>query len=535
MQFDLTFPIQSSDSRELTLNAGEALFVLGANGTGKSSLMLHFFQQHSGASRKISAHRQTWMESDALTMTPSNKVDAERTIKSQDIDPQSRHSDHYGAMRTNITIFELVNAENVRARAMMNAHDDGDDDRFNEAAENEAPITILNRLLKQSNLPIKIAIRANERVVASKNDGPEYSAAELSDGERNALLIAGDVLTAPRESLLLIDEPERHLHRSIISPLLNQLFEYRPDCAFVISTHDYDLPVDNPKARILLLRSCAFNGGSPYWDADLLSAHDSIDDQLKRDLLGARRKIVFVEGGENSLDKKLYSLIFPKASIIPKGSCHDVKNAVDGAREVKEFHWLGAFGIIDGDGLDPSPTEVKCADGIYPLPYYSVEAIYFHPCVIRKVAERQGAVLEVDGSNLAESAIKSGVMAIKNHTDRLSKNTAKKAARDSIITQIPNDDQIISGCEIVITNDGQSIHTAHKNKLDEAVSSGDWDAILKLCSVRETDALESISKELKFRTRDDYLGAVRKLLSQDEKTLEFVRGLFGDLQSKLLS
>ena len=43
-----------------------------------------------------------------------------------------------------------------------------------------------------------------------------YGAAELSDGERNALLISAEILTAKDGTLLIIDEPERHLHRSII-------------------------------------------------------------------------------------------------------------------------------------------------------------------------------------------------------------------------------------------------------------------------------------------------------------------------------
>jgi hypothetical protein len=43
-----------------------------------------------------------------------------------------------------------------------------------------------------------------------------------------------------------------------------------------------------------------------------------IDETLKRDLLGARRKMLFVEGTTRSLDAPLYSLLFPQVSVIPK-------------------------------------------------------------------------------------------------------------------------------------------------------------------------------------------------------------------------
>ena len=320
--FDLQFPAQNAEVSQLRLEAGEMLFVLGANGTGKSSLMFHIAKQNRSATRKISAHRQTWMNSDALDMTPSTKMQTERNIRNEDQQQQSRYRDSYAAQRASMTIYELIDAENVRARRIAGLVDSGDLDAAADAAKQEAPIAVINELLQHSSIPITISIHENERVMASKGGGPEYSAAELSDGERNALLIAGSVLTVPPKTLLIIDEPERHLHRSIISPLLSQLFKKRPDCGFVISTHDHDLPLEIRGARALLLRSCSFNGQvAQAWDADELPADAKVDEFLKRDLLGARRKILFVEGTESSLDKPLYSLIFPMVSVIPKGNC----------------------------------------------------------------------------------------------------------------------------------------------------------------------------------------------------------------------
>jgi len=73
-------------------------------------------------------------------------------------------------------------------------------------------------------------------------------------------------------------------------------------------------------------------------DADLVSSEAEIADDLKKDILGARRKILFIEGTESSLDKPLCSLIFPKVSIIAKSSCRDVEHAVAGIRDAAELH-----------------------------------------------------------------------------------------------------------------------------------------------------------------------------------------------------
>jgi ABC-type cobalamin/Fe3+-siderophores transport system ATPase subunit len=536
MPFNLNFPAQNPNVGQLQLEVGEMLFVLGANGTGKSSLMQRFAQQNRNDTRKIAAHRQTWMNSDALDMTPSSKLQTEENIKVEDSQIRSRYQDRYAAQRASMTIYDLIDAENVRARAIAAGYDADDQEAMVEAAKADAPIKVINELLLQSNIPVEITIRANERIMASKEGGPEYSAAQLSDGERNALLIAGSVLTAKPGALLIIDEPERHLHRSIISPLLSQLFERRQDCGFVISTHDHDIPLENPEAKTLLLRSCTFEGqDAQTWEADILEADAPIDDVLKRDLLGSRRKLLFVEGTEKSLDKPLYSLIFPIVSVVPKGNCRAVEQSVVGVRAGGDFHWLQAFGIADGDGFGDAEITAKAANGIYAVPYYSVEAIYFHPQIIKVITGRQAAVSGDDPAPIFSAAIDAGVNAVRGETERLSRNVAKKLIRELIMQQIPNDDDLLAGAPVEVEIDAKAIHTERKTQLDTAVKDGDWLTILTHAPVRECSALNDISAALKFRRVQDYQKAVRHLLTEDQEVLKFVRQLFGDLFDKLTS
>ena len=538
MSFNLEFPTPTAELHRLDLNPGEVLFVLGANGTGKSSLMFHFNVQNYGHTRRITAHRQTWMQSDALDMTPSAKLQTERHIHSSDHNAQSRYRDDYAAQRASMTIYELIDAENVRARAIAAAYDAGDKARLEQAAGTHAPVAVINELLQQSNIPITIAIEANERVVARKQSGPAYSAAQLSDGERNALLIAGSVLTAPEGTLLAIDEPERHLHRSIISPLLCQLFDRRPDCSFVISTHDHNLPLAYPEARTLLVRSCAFDGPNVrFWEADEWPAASPIDENLKRDLLGARRKILFIEGTDGSLDKSLYSVLFPMVSVIPKGNCHEVEEAVVGARSAEALHWLDVFGIIDSDGLASTQIAAKRARGVYAVPYYSVEAMYFHPQVIEWIASRVVSTHGGDAQQLTQDAIANGVAAIRDHTERLSRKAAIKAVRRSIMEHIPCDDSLLDGGgdSIVIENRSREIHAACRHTLESAVAEGDWETILVTCPVRESSALEEISKTLLFGKREHYERSVRHLLSEEKGARNCMCELFGDLAARILA
>ena len=532
--FDISFPVEQTDAPTPELAVGEALFVLGPNGSGKSSLMLRFATNNRGNSRRISAHRQTWMNTDALDMTPATKLQTEQNIRNVDHNQQSRYRDDYAAQRASITIYDLIDAENVRAREIAAFVDAGDMELAANAAKMEAPITVINELLLQANIPITISIRENERLMASKNGGPEYSAAELSDGERNSLLIAGTVLTAPTGTLLIIDEPERHLHRSIISPLLSQLFTRRPDCGFVISTHDQDLPLAVPGSRILLLRSCRFAGRSvKSWEADELQQDVPIDDQLRRDLLGARRDILFVEGTASSLDMPLYSLIFPMATVIPKGSCRDVERAVTGVRAGQSLHWLRAFGVIDGDGYETEENQASSVTGVYPLPVYSVEAIYYHTCIVERIAQLKANVTGDAAVDLKSNALSAAVSAISTETERLSRNASRKLVHRRIYDQIPKDDEIMGGQPVTIENNAKVILAARKRELDDAVGSGDWEVLVTKCSVRESSALAKIAYALGFRNRGDYEKAVRHLLSSDDEAMGVVRRMFGGLCERL--
>ena len=61
----------------------------------------------------------------------------------------------------------------------------------------------------------------------------DYHGKEMSDGERVALYAMGQCLCAPTGSILIIDEPELHLHSSIMQSLWDKLEEaQKTACSF---------------------------------------------------------------------------------------------------------------------------------------------------------------------------------------------------------------------------------------------------------------------------------------------------------------
>lgn len=534
MPFKLRVPLATGAHLALDIDAGESLFVLGANGSGKSSLMHLFYQAHHRMAHRISAHRQTWFSSSAVNLSSEQKRSFEMTIQGTDVSQEARWRDDYPTQRTSIALYDLVDAENIRARTIAGAVGRDDLALARSLARKQAPIALINDLLQQSNLPITISIHESEQIVATKSGGAPYNIAELSDGERNALLIAASVLTIDPGMLVLIDEPERHLHRSIISPLLTLLFAHRHDCAFVVSTHDVLLPIDTPSARVALVRGCTYSNASIVaWDVDLLPPQTAIDEDLKKDILGSRRTVLFVEGTDSSLDKPLYSLIFPNVSIVSKSSCRDVEHAVSGIRDSSVLHWVRAFGIIDDDRRVPSDLDRLKAKGVYSVPAFSVESLYYHPEIQRRVAERHATITEDDPSKRLENAKGAAIAALRPHIQRLSERTAEKAIREMFLEHLPSRQDVVAGNPVAVSIDVSSAVAEERQRLQKAVDACDLATILAMYPVRETPALIELATKLGFQTRNQYEAAVRKLLMDDVDALSFLRSLFGALNSDL--
>ncbi|MFY9622300.1 MAG: hypothetical protein WAM70_09110 [Pyrinomonadaceae bacterium] len=432
------------------------------------------------------------------------------SIRNYDAGAESRFRDAYSSNRPNIAVYDLIDSENVRARSIAAAVDATDLDLARTLSKNDAPIKVINELLKLSQIPIEISLGRGDQAFASKNGGASYSIARLSDGERNALLLAADVLTVNAGTLILVDE--------------------RPDCAFVVSTHEIMLAVDNPTARVLLLREVSYDGsGISSWDADLVLPNAEIDDTVKYDILGARRKLLFIEGDDRSLDKPLYGLIFPGVSIIAKASCRDVENVVGGIRSAESLHWVQAFGIVDNDRRSQSNIETLKSRGVYALTVFSVESIYYHPEIQRRIAQRHVAVVGGDAAARVTDAENALIAAVTPHVQRLSERVAEKSVRQQNVNHLPGRDAIASGNTVNISVDVAREVTAVRTSLENSLTHRDVVEIVSQYPIRETSALTDISRTLGFQNRAQYEDAVRKLLIDDNEAREFVRSLFGSL------
>jgi len=522
-EFTLNYPGPEGEQVEQVISSGQFLFVTGANGTGKSTLMHQFANQNRGHNRRITAHRQVWFNSDSVDITPLGRLQTELQISNIDRQTQSIWKDDYAAQRSQAIIFDIIESENIESRKIADAARIGDMATVQELAEAQSPLEKLNDILKIANLGYQVSVSEGSKLVAVRDGYDNYSIAELSDGERNALLIAANVLTVPNETLILLDEPERHLHRSIVSPLLSTLLAYRADCAFVISTHDVLLPLDQKEAAALLLRNYSHTP-QQYWVADRIEVVQDMDEDIASAILGSRRKLLFIEGNSTSLDIQLYQLVFPDISTHPVGSCVEVERIVHGLRAAEGMHWVSAFGIIDKDQRTDEECVQLLEQGIAALTHYSVESIYYHPQVIEFVL---GRVSETHGVDPVAVKVqyKEGIIAsVDEHKDRLAARLAERAIRDKVQSEIPDWRLILAGnTELAFST--ADILNAENQRIEQLIQDRDLEQIISRYPIRETPALETVSQALGFQSQTKYEQAVRKALIDSEEARQLVIGL----------
>lgn len=534
MAISISIPRTTGDTLVVNVDPGKAVFFVGANGSGKSSLVYQLSRSSDANVKRISAHRQNWLASSSSNLSAQQRQQQDQNIRNSEQQIHSRWKEDYAGYKPNISIFDLVDAENVRARSIAKAMDSGDTDAAVELAKKVAPLNLINEILRDSNFSVSIEIRDNGELYARNQSGAEYGIAEMSDGERNALLIAADVLTADAGSLLIIDEPERHLHHSIVDPLLKSLFRLKSDCSFAISTHSVGLLDRDLGAMRLLVRSCEFQGQQAIsWDIDQLSDDDDIDDDIRTAILGSRRKILFVEGDRSSLDLQLYSILFPMVSVVPVGSCAEVERSVKGIRNTASLHWAKAFGIIDRDGRPDSEVATLKTLGIFALPVHSVESLYYNFAVQDSIAIESQKLRGDDPEQLLNASKTALIAAVSQHVERLAAQVTTRRIRRDIEHSRPTLRDVIDNEPISINFDVASMRQEDEVKLNALIDSESYNEIVGNYPIRETGAIGAMSRALGFQTELQYQRTVRVYIRNNPTSLGFLRGLFDGLFEEL--
>lgn len=373
----ITIPI---DKVQTTVNSEQNFVIVGANGSGKSHLGAWIEKQDiNGCVLRISAQR-------ALSIPENIIIKSEESAWNKiyyGVEDQQNKGYKWNWGKEYTT--KLVNdydsvLSGIFARQNKENASYVKDCKERELQKKEkanVPLMITDKIIQiwDSVFPHRTISLEDAKIKAIFNSSTEYHAKDMSDGERVAIYLIGQCLIAPPNTVIVVDEPEIHLHKSIMFKLWDKIEEFCADKIIVYITHDLDFAASRKEATKIWVKS--YNS-KDEWELKILPPEDKIPDSLMFEVLGNRKPILFVEGERGSYDNQLYPYIYEDYSVIP---CHDCSKVIEMTKAFNDEHISGLHnyeikGLIDHDYLTAEEIDSYKAANIYTLSVAEVENLY---------------------------------------------------------------------------------------------------------------------------------------------------------------
>lgn len=371
-----------------TVQTTNNILLIGANGSGKSRLgaWIELNSPQRSLVYRISAQKSLAMP-DTTTPVAIDHAMNNLLFGHPHHTEQNKQSKWNGNPVTSLAsdyeklmvyLFSDETEENAKFKAAYKATD----------KKIDAPVTKIDKVKEvwERVLPHRELIIGGLRIQTRVKGSQEkiYPSSEMSDGERVIFYLIGQCLAAPKNGIIVIDEPELHLHKSIQAKLWAEIQKLRSDCLFVYLTHDVDFAVAQEAAIRIWLKS--FDG--TLWEWEKIETEVDLPDELLLEVLGSRKPVVFVEGTNGSYDVSLYRELLDGYLVVPRGSCSQVILTVKAFKANAQFHNLDVFGIIDRDRRVEAEIIALEKDSIYVLKVAEVENIFCTKEVITMVSQQ---------------------------------------------------------------------------------------------------------------------------------------------------
>lgn len=396
----LTLPLDGSME---SIETNQSVLLIGANGSGKTRLGSWI---EIDSPQKELVHRISAQKSLALpdSTTPQSIEQAEKDLlfgnpgwsfqhkaHKWDRKPATKFLDDFQKLM--VYLFSDETEENAKFKRACKATDA-------RISPPKTKIDLVKELWEEI-LPHRELVIGGLRIQTQVKGQEEkiYNSSEMSDGERVIFYLIGQCLAAPENGIVIIDEPELHLHKSVQVPLWDAIEKLRKDCLFVYLTHDVDFAAAKEASKSIWLKS--FDGQK--WDWLLINDDENLPNELMIEVLGSRKPIVFVEGESGSFDSSLYRELLSNFLVIPRGSCSEVIQSVKALKANSQIHHLDVFGIIDRDRrLQAEITKLE-QSSIYVLEVAEVENLFCTEEVLKIVSERLARDSSADFSTVSNT------------------------------------------------------------------------------------------------------------------------------------
>lgn len=378
--------------------------LIGANGSGKTTFANSIREQLEKTDNGIVIPAQKLLVFPTYNSIPTYKsafadyesrqkvcLDDKQTFKAEKNDDYPYSLSKQCSEELRILVSALISERLERRNNFCSNAREGDIIHLNDFKSNiDEVIEIWNHLIEHRTL-----LCDNLGNLQIECGDEKYPAYKMSDGERVIFYVVGRVMLAKESSLIIVDEPEMHLHKAILNKLWDILEEKRKDCMFIYLTHDIDFASTRiANKRWLKSYSSSTSGIFENWEIESI-ADSEIPEALLMKILGSRKKVLFCEGKQGSLDRQIIELLFPNFTITPLASCKDVINYTKAYNKISNKYAV-AYGIIDRDFRTKEQLDKLAAENIYSYDVAEIENLFLIEDFIKGFAEYKHEPCDID-------------------------------------------------------------------------------------------------------------------------------------------
>lgn len=500
--------------------------IIGANGAGKSSLINELRKNSIDEMYVLPAQKLLYF---MLNIQERNNVTKEKYIsESKQVDIKIDTIDLYPSHIENSISNTFTKLITLLVKDYTNIV------TRRSRKEKDLPLTLWDRVEQIWNQifpEIIFELEPDDRVVKVEKNGSKYSINGLSDGERCILFYIGNVLLAPENSYIIVDEPETFLNAAVYNELWDLLISERHDCQFIFASHNMDFVQSRTNATYIWCKKFE----APY-NLEYQKLDDSLNLPLKllTEVSGTKKPILFCEGTKTSIDYQIYSKLFSEFCFVKPVQGHkQVIQYTKAYNKLKKSYGNEAYGIIDYDWMDKARIQNYKKKNIFVLPFNEIEMFLIDEEIVNYVLSDDEEDKKQKIKKLRDTVIS---LCITNKDKIISIALKKKLDEfmegNLIETREPTEDEARTFLENLSEKFDITVTLENITKIvEDSIASSDFSKILKICNLKNEIISSKEIKEIVSNLKEKSLSSIA--LDNDlQKKLR--QKYFEELEMKLL-
>ena len=372
----------------------------------------------------------------------------------------------------------------------------------------------------------------DDRVLEVVRNGDKYSINGLSDGERCVLFYIGNVLLAPENSYIVVDEPETFLNGAVYNELWDLLISERPDCQFIFASHNMDFVQSRTNATYIWCNKFE----APYdFDYEQLEESPEFPLSILAEVSGTRKPILFCEGTKTSIDYQIYSKLFSEFCFVKPVQGHkQVIQHTKAYNNLQLLHGNTAYGIIDNDWMNKSSIQEQKEQNIFVLPFNEVEMMLVDEAVVKSCLHFDD---DKEKQQKFENFQQSIIESCKEKKDKIISIALKKRLDEFMEGNcIENNKPTKEDVEEFLKNlvnkfDASSTVDNITFIVEESLNSSDFSAILKICNLKNEIINHRGNTKIVQNFKDK---ALRRIALDNDLQKKLRQKYFEELEMRLL-